>query len=225
VRVPLALAAAVVLAAGGCGGSSGDSGADELLQRAKTVLDDTSGVHVELTSKNLPDGGTALERAEGDVARPPAFKGTLRVRLSAITGDVDVVSVDGNVYLKLPFTSHFEKTDPKRFGLSDPALLLAAKGGVSDLLVADEDAEVDKDVRLDGELLRRVTARLPGDLVDDVLASQDPSAAVDATFDIDPDSGELRRAVLVGPFFAKDVRTTFTLVLDKYGQRVDIRAP
>ena len=34
------------------------------------------------------------------------------------------------------------------------------------------------------------------------------------------DSGELRRAVLKGPFFEKTVDSTFTLVLDQYGEKV-----
>jgi lipoprotein LprG len=40
-----------------------------------------------------------------------------------------------------------------------------------------------------------------------------------------PESNELRRAVLTGPFFAPDTDSTYTLVLDRYGQQVDISAP
>jgi lipoprotein LprG len=39
------------------------------------------------------------------------------------------------------------------------------------------------------------------------------------------DTGQLRRAVLKGPFFAKGKDSTFTLVLDRYGEQVSISAP
>ena len=56
---------------------------------------------------------------------------------------------------------------------------------------------------MDGEVVREVTAELPGELVEQLLTSADPSQPVQARFSIATESGELRRAELTGPFFAR----------------------
>ena len=62
-------------------------------------------------------------------------------------------------------------------------------------------------------------------VVDAVLRTADPSTPVTATFGIEPASGQLRTATLVGPFFTKGVNSTYTLVLSRYGESTDIRVP
>ena len=46
-----------------------------------------------------------------------------------------------------------------------------------------------------------------------------------ARFSIAPESGELRRAELTGPFFTADDDATFTLELSDFGADVEITAP
>jgi lipoprotein LprG len=70
-----------------------------------------------------------------------------------------------------------------------------------------------------------VTAQLPGQLVADLLTSQDPEQDVAARFSVATESGELRRAELSGPFFAAEEDATFTLELSDFGADVDITAP
>jgi hypothetical protein len=70
-----------------------------------------------------------------------------------------------------------------------------------------------------------VTAELPGDLVEQILTSADPSKPVQARFSIATKSGEMRRAELTGPFFAADEDASFTLDLSDFGADVEISAP
>jgi lipoprotein LprG len=70
-----------------------------------------------------------------------------------------------------------------------------------------------------------VTAELPGDLIEQILTSADPSQPVKARFSIATESGELRRAELTGPFFAAEDDATFTLDLSDFGADVEITAP
>ncbi len=46
-----------------------------------------------------------------------------------------------------------------------------------------------------------------------------------ATIGLDAASHQLRRVALVGPFFDKAHASTFTVVLDKYGENVTITPP
>ena len=166
-----------------------------------------------------------LVGGEGDIARPASFDGTLKVRALGSTLDLAVVSVDGTVYAQLPFTSTYSVVDPAQFGFGDPGALLDPDTGISQLLAKAESVELGEESRVDGEVVREVSAELPGDLVEQILTSADPSTAVDARFSIASESGELRRAVLTGPFFDADEDATFTLDLSDFGADVEISAP
>ena len=221
------LIAAVLLgtaALAACSSGSEES-APDLLARAKTTLDEASSVHFVLDSENPPEAGTALLGGEGDLARPASFEGTLQVRAAGASLDLEVVSVDGTVYAQLPFTTGFTEVDPGQFGFGDPGDLLDPETGISQLLSEAQEAELGEERRVDGEVVREVTAQLPGQLVADLLTSQDPEQDVDARFSVATESGELRRAELTGPFFAADEDATFILELSDFGADVEITAP
>jgi hypothetical protein len=222
-RVIAAVLAAAVLS--GCGGGTPEESASDLLTRAKTTLDDASSAHFVLTSENAPTSGTALVGGEGDIARPSSFEGTLKVVALGATADLEVVSVDGTVYAQLPFTSGFSVVDPAQFGFGDPGALLDPDTGISQLLSQAESAELGEQKRVEGEVVQEVTAEIPGDLVEQILTSQDPTKPVQGIFSIASDSGELRRAQLTGPFFSADEDATFTLELSDFGADVEITAP
>jgi lipoprotein LprG len=228
-RSGLALLALAVLAAPavtGCSGGGGDEeSAPDLLARAEKTLDGTTSAHFVLDSTGAPDTGTVLVGGQGDIARPASFKGTLKVLALGSTLDLEVVSVDGTVYAQLPFTTTFSVVDPAQFGFGDPGALLDPETGISQLLGKAESAKLGDERRVDGEVVREVTAELPGDLVEQILTSQDPSKPVRARFAIASDSGELRRAELTGPFFTAEDDATFTLELTDFGADVEITAP
>ncbi|MGY1885007.1 LppX_LprAFG lipoprotein [Blastococcus sp. SYSU DS0753] len=212
-----------VLAA--CGSDEPEVSADGLLERAKQTLDEAESAHFDLASEGAPTTGTVLVGGEGDIARPASFDGTLQVLALGSTLDLQVVSVDGTVYAQLPFTSGFSVIDPAQFGFGDPGALLDPETGISQLLVQAGAAELGEERRVDGEVVREVTAELPGDLVEQVLASEDPFQPVQARFSIATDSGELRRAELTGPFFEAGTDATYLLELSDFGADVEITAP
>ena len=227
-RAGIPLLAAVLLALPGlaaCGDDEPQESAADLLARAKTTLDEASSAHFVLESQGAPETGTLLVGGEGDIARPASFEGTLQVLALGSTLDLEVVSVDGTVYAQLPFTSTFSVVDPAAFGFGDPGALLDPETGISRLLEAAESAELGEERRVDGEVVREVTAELPGDLVEQILTSEDPSQPVQARFSIVSGSGELRRAELTGPFFAAGEDASFTLDLSDFGADVEITAP
>jgi len=218
----LGLLAAAALA--GCGGGS-DESPSQLLSRAKTTLDDANSVHFVLDSSHAPTTGTALLGGEGDVLRPSSFEGTLKVLTGGNTVDLGVVSVGGIVYVKLPFLGGYSVVDPAQYGLGDPGALLDPDTGISQLLAKAENAELGDEKRVDGGVVQEVTAQLPGDLVQRVLTSKDPSTPVRARFSVATDSGELRRAQLTGPFFSAEDDATYTIELSDFGADVHITAP
>jgi len=227
-RAGIRLLAVALLAAPaltGCGSDEPEKSASDLLTRAKTTLDDAASAHFVLDSEDAPESGTVLVGGEGDIARPASFEGTLKVLALGSTLDLRVVSVDGTVYAQLPFTSAFSVVDPADFGFGDPGALLDPETGISQLLEGAESAELGEERRVDGDVVREVTAKIPGELVEQILTSEDPSTPVQARFSIATETGELRRAELTGPFFTAGDDATFTLELSDFGADVEITAP
>jgi LppX_LprAFG lipoprotein len=220
----LALALLLAPALTACSSEPEESAA-ELLDRARTTLDETQTAHFVLDSEGTPGAGATLVGGEGDIARPASFSGTLSVTALGGTIDVDVVSVEGTVYAQLPFAQGFSVVDPAQFGVGDPGALLDPDTGISQLLAGAQDAELGEERRVDGEVVREVTASIPGDLVEQVLTSQDPAQDVQALLSIATDSGQLRRVELTGPFFTADSDGTYTLALSDFGADVEITAP
>ena len=223
----LALALLAVPALAACGGDDAPEAdsATDLLTRARTTLDETRSLHFVFDSEGAPQTGTVLVGGEGDMARPASFEGTLKVLALGSTLDLAVVSVGGTVYAQLPFTPEFSVVDPAQFGFGDPGKLIDPDTGISQLLSSAESAKLGEERRVDGEVVREVTAELPGDLVERILTSEDPTRPVRARFSIAEASGELRRAELTGPFFTAEDDATYVVELTDYGADVEISAP
>jgi hypothetical protein len=225
-RTAIAISLTLLVATAGC--SKDDTATESptaLLTKAKTTLDRTKSVHFVLTSSDVPGGGSKLIGGEGVAARPPAFQGKLNVYLNGGKVSIEVVSIGGKVYAKLPFQAGYVQADPKTIGLSDPALLIDTDTGISRLVGDMDGAKVVGEARIDGEVVAEVHGTVPGDVVGDTFTTADPGEPVETQAFIVKDTGQLRRAVLKGPFFAKGKDSTFTLVLDRYGEQVSISAP
>jgi lipoprotein LprG len=219
----LAILAGPALVACSSGGSQ--ESAPQLLSRAKTALDSAKTAHFVLNSTGAPTTGTALTGGEGDFARPSSFKGALQVVTEGAGVTVNVVSTGGTFYAQLPLTTGYSVVDPATFGFGDPGALLDPDTGISQLLAQATGAKLGDEKRIGGEVVREVSAELPGELVQQILTSKNPSKPVKAHFLIATDNGELRRAELIGPFFSATADATFTLNLSDYGSDVTITAP
>ena len=238
--LPLATGLVVVLVAGlpagllgactrhttpaAAGSSSSAPDAAATLATAKKTLDAASALHFTLTSTDSPKGAMALVGGQGDIARPDRFSGSLDVLLAGQKLRVKVVSVERTVYAQL-FSSSWAKIDPAQFGLHDPGTFMAPQGGLSDLLSTATNPRLTGETRRGSEVLRMVAADVPGSTVARVLTTRDAARAVPAVFGVDTATGQLREATLTGPFFDAATTSTYTVVLEKYGEQVDIRAP
>lgn len=224
-RVAVRLGAAVVVAAlSGCG-STPAADPHPLLQQAKRTIDATPSLHFVLTSSGASGSGTLITGGEGDALRPDSFAGSLRVLRSGFALTVKILSTGGQFMVELPFVAHYEKANPSDYGFGDPALLLDPDKGLSSLLVDTLSAQTADRDRYNGEELDEVVVSLPGDRVAALLTSADKSKPVNGRIGIAVDSHQVRRVVLTGPFFDASKDSTFTVVLDRYGENVTITPP
>lgn len=210
---------------GGPAPAEGDPDAAARLTAAADLLDATSGVRFTVEGSDLPDSGTVILGAEGVAAPPGSFDGDIRVLTAGLSATIEVISIAGQLWAKLPMTTDFAPVDAQALGFSDPGALLDPERGVSQLLRSAIEPAESGQARMGADVLDEITATLPGELVGQVLTIADPAAEVAAAFALDADSGHLRRAVLTGPFVGDSGAQTYTLLLDDYDQAVDISAP
>jgi lipoprotein LprG len=226
---PLALALTSLLLAGCSGDETVSSGRtpEEVLELARTTLDETTGVSLTLASEDLPDGVSAVRSAEGVGVHPAAFDGTLTVVLSGTDFDVPVVAVDDEVHVQLPLAPGWQTVDPAAYGAPDPARLMSPDDGFSSLLTDTEDLEEGESVRGgedNKEVLTEFTGVLTGDEVQRFIPSADADTTFDATYLVTAD-GELREADLTGVFYPGTDPMTYTLTFEDYGTEQDVTAP
>jgi lipoprotein LprG len=229
-RPLLVLALALACAAGaacGSGQTPGGVDAKALLRQGKAAVDAAGSVHFTLAAKDVPTAGagTFVTAGEGDAQRPNAVRGTLQVIFNGLPLSLGVISSGGTFYVKLPFGNSYEATDPTKYGFGDPGRLLDPQAGLTSLLTDAKDASTDGRDRLNGEALDEVTVTLPGKPVADLLTSADPSKDVKGRIGMVPGSHQVRRVVLTGPFFDAHQSSTYTLILDRYGETVQITPP
>jgi lipoprotein LprG len=225
-RVLAALALAAGLTLGGCGGQddTAEQPPEEVLAAAKENLDETSGVHIVLSTEKLPPGVSGILQADGIGTHAPAFEGTLKVVASGITADAEVVAVGDAVYAKLPFTTDFTKIDPADYGAPDPADLMSPEGGLSSLLTAVEDVQAGKDIRAGELVVTEYTGTVPGDVVAGIIPTASADSDFDARFTV-TEENVLNEAVLTGPFYPGAEDVTYTIEFDQYGTEQEITAP
>lgn len=221
-RLAAALTMLFLLAA--CGGAAAAT-PDQLLRDARASIDNARAVHFTLTSQGAQGGGTLVTGGSGDARRPQGFSGTLDVVALGLPFAIGIVSVNGVLYARTPLSSGYTRVDPSSYGFGDPSRLLDPTQGLSSLLTACSGARFAPSDRLAGELLDEVTCSMPGDRVAHLLTSADPSVPVRATVGVTDGGHQLRRVTLTGPFFARGHDSTFTVVLDRYGENVSITQP
>jgi lipoprotein LprG len=196
-----------------------------LLATAKQKFDATTGVSLTLTSVAVPKGVNGVSGAKGiGVVNPaPAFKGTVNATVSGITGTVDVIALDKDVYMKL-FTPEYNKVDPAVFGAPNPAQLFNKSSGISTLLPATTGLVRGDRAREGNDVLKTVKGKVPGDRIAALFVFGDKSGIFDVTYGLDEKTGQLRKATMTGPFFA-GATSTYTLLLTGYGNPATITKP
>lgn len=205
--------------------SGGGGDPQAALDEAKQTLDETSGVHLTLSTDDLPDGVTGLVAADGVGTHAPAFEGTISVVLAGQEFEVPVVAVDGAVHVQLPLTVGYQEIDPAEYGAPDPAELVSPDTGFSTLLTETTDLEEGESVRGgedNSEVLTEYTGTVSGDVVKNIIPTA--SGDFDAVYTI-TDDGELREVTLTGVFYEDSESMTYSVTFDDYGTEKDITAP
>jgi lipoprotein LprG len=215
----------LLLVASGCSGDdSDDSSPEEALTAAKTKLDETSGVELQLSTDELPDDVDGLVNADGVGTHAPAFEGTVDLLVNDLSLEVPVVAVDGLVFAKLPFTKKYAEVDPGDYGAPDPAQLMDSSTGISSWLTEATDVEEGDQSREGSLVLSSYSGTLSGEVVADSIPTADTAADFPVTFRID-EEGTLHSVDVSGPFYGEGGEVDYTVMLTGYGTEKEITRP
>ena len=224
----LALLAAALLLAGCHGGSDAKKADTSELQKrlsaARTIIDQAETVDVSLATPSLPDGVTGLLSATGQGNHTPAFKGKVKVVTGGSTLSADVVSAGGTLKAKTSFAPIYLKIDPASLRAPDPAALLDAKNGVSQILEKTKSLKAGDKSRDGSDVLTSITGTLPGTVVGTIIPSADESATFAVKYRL-TDDDELRDATIKGPFYPDGGDVTYTVKLATSDKPVTIKVP
>jgi lipoprotein LprG len=225
----VAVVLAVALGASACTGEEKRAEAKgqtpaELLASARTRLETSPSVSFTLESAGLPGKAVGISGARGTGRfTPPSFKGTLNATINGVTGAVDVIAVEQDVFMKF-FTPGYNPIDPADYGAPNPAQLFDTRAGITSLVDRTQGVEKAATVRDGADVLATVKGTLPGEAVADLLVAGDRAATFDVTYGITDRGGELRTVVLSGPFY-QGASSTYTLRLKRLDQPVEITRP
>jgi len=222
------LATVLVLAACTSGGSSKPTPTEETpaqrLAAARARLESSPAVDFELTSAALPSKAVGVSGAKGTgLFKPPSFKGTLNATINGVTGTVEVIAVEQDVYLKF-FTPGYNKVDPSDYGAPNPAQLFNPQTGITSLIAKTTDPAKGQRTRDGATVLDTITGTVPGSAVADLFVIGDRNSTFDITYGVTRDGTDLRTVVLKGPFYA-GTTSTYTLRLKTLDQAVAITRP
>ena len=135
----------VALALVGCSSDDGATAKEgtpaEQLAAARTNLEKSPAVTFTLAATDLPSKAIGVSGAKGTGAfTPPSFKGTLNATIAGVTGTVEVIAVEQDVYMKF-FTPGYNKIDPATYGAPNPAQLFNKETGITSLIGKTAGAE------------------------------------------------------------------------------------
>lgn len=225
----LALAAVAALLVSACTGGDDEPAADpaalaDRLGAAKATIDAAESVEVGLVTDELPRGVTGLLSAEGRGNADPAFEGDVSVVAGGTSLAAEVVSVDGELFVKTGFSPVFMRFDPESLGAPDPAGLLDPDTGVATILERTEDLAEDGRSRDGEDVLTTITGTLPGEVVAEFLPTADATGTFQVRYRLTEDD-ELRDATMAGPFYEGSDDVTYRLQLTASDEPVTVTAP
>lgn len=218
------VAALMLLAAAGCGGSGEKTSADTVLREAADATGALKSFHFTLDVQNVPRSGTGLQltSAEGDVVVPDRARADVGGAFAGVSITTQVVAIGEKVWLKNPLSNEWEPIDVNTtpIALLDPSKgVLAVMEGVSE--PTDEGTE-----EIDGVTLRKVSGTASAADVAPLVATSPSELEVPVTLWIGEEDALLHRIEVSGPVAEGEPDDVVRVVeISRFDEPVTIEAP
>jgi lipoprotein LprG len=210
----------LVLAA--CGTQTVDP--KSLLNSSSAKMQDLKGFHFQMDITGFTAQGVPVSRAEGD-AHPPDLQSRVDLKEGGVLLEVDVVEVQGQLYLK-SFTGGWQKLSADQVAaLFDPHQLFDSENGLFAALKETESPVSSGTQTLESRTTQVVKGKLPASRAHRLLSPIRSEGTYAASYWIDPSNSTLWRAVLSGNLFDASQSSTITFNFSRHDQPVTVTPP
>ena len=225
-RALLALAPALLLAVGGCSGGSDAAPPDEAKRIATERFDQAGALHIDLRSSGLPKGRDGVSKAVGDgvvSADRPAFTGEISGVIQGNPAGISLIAIDEQTWMSF-FTKDYNPVEMSTLGAPNPAEFFRPGTGIGQLISETDALTAGEESREGKVVVQTYSGKLPAASVERLFLLGKEADTFDVTYGIEPESGEVRRAEIVGEFYESHTMT-FTVTLSDYGKSVTVDEP
>ncbi len=221
-----ALCLCLLLLVAACQSSTPPDPAAELRQSAaalgsvKTVTAD-----VKFTG-GLVFQGFTLDSASSRIKLPNASDTVIKVRQQDFLVDLEVISVDGHIYFKAPFTRFQEISATEAEALPDLAALFDPAMGLPAVMAGGRSPHFDGSEKVGGVDCDRITTTYTADEVARTLGGGfKPAGDIPAVLWVAPSDHLLRRVKLSGPLVQAGQTATADVILHDFNAPLTITPP
>ena len=213
------------LAACSTPGASGPS-PGALLRDSSAAMSKLSTLTADLTfGPGVTFQGFTLASAQTRVKLPGDSDSTFKVKQNDFLVDVRVVSVGGQIFLKVPFSAFTQLAPEQAASLPDPAALFDPAKGLPSLLAKGHSLSSGGSETVAGVDCDRVNAVYSAADIGAALPAIKPAGDVRTTFWIGKKDHLVRRALLTGDLLAPGKPTTVEVKLHDFDAPLDIAKP
>jgi hypothetical protein len=218
------VAALVLVAAAGCGGSGDETSAETLVRESADATGALKTFHFTLDVQNVPRSGTGLQltSAEGDVVVPDRAQADIGGTFAGVPISTQVVAIGDRVWLENPLSGKWQTIDVNAtpVALLDPSKgVLAVMEGISQPM--DEGTE-----QIDGVTLRKISGTASAADVAPLVAVSPSDLEVPVLLWIGEEDSLLHRIEVSGPVAEGEPDDVLRVVeISRFDEPVTIEAP
>lgn len=219
------LLAALALAGCSTGGSAAPDAASLLRQSASAMASVRSLAADVKFGPGIVYQGFTLASAQTQIALPSTSDTTLKVRQQDFLVDVRVVTVNGQVFVKVPFGQFQQLTPRQSAEVPNLALLFDAQKGLPALLASGRDARYLGTEKVGSTDCDQVSATYTAAQVAALISGLKPASDISATLWLGRSDHRLYRVLLAGELVQAGQKTSVDVTVHDYGAPVNVVAP
>ena len=223
----LAFAAAAAIAVACGGGESPPVDAAKVLRDGGAAMAQLTSVTatLKLTKGTITLQGFTLVSARTSVRLPADSDTTYVVKEQDVSFQIEVVIVDGHVFLQVPFSQFQELNTHQAAQLPDMAKLFDPSTGLPAVIPGGSNPKYVTSSEVGGKATYEVSTRYTPDQVHSLLASLSSSGPVAATIWVGVSDHLVRKAVLDGAFGDGSKEATVEVDITGFNAAVTIASP
>lgn len=216
-----------LLLAAACSGSSPAPNPAAELRQSAAAMGSVKTVAADVKfGGGLAYQGFTLDSASSKIKLPSASDTIIKVKQQDFLVDLEVISVDGHVYFKAPFSKYQEISASEAAALPDLAALFDPTKGLPGVMAAGRSPQASGSEKVGGVDCDRITTSYSADQVAQVLGGGlTPSGDIAATLWVGASDHLLRRVKLSGPLVASSSSASADVTLHDFNAPVTITAP